>query len=672
MAVLSLPHPRTTVQRTFQPLRDQVKCSHCDTTFLTLNALKLHIDGNQCETFIQDNAEVPFLWHHPVILAGLSGGTFDHLVGYKSLVQRLGLRCGHFSQSSTSLLRHLGSEHGDLWTKYAEWLQTQTALAKFGCTCTRPPGGPHVCTLFTHLALFVHHDLHKFRVSDEDTVLTQALSCTSRCSALPCACCIPSWMNGWSRASYRNLSAYRTCAALSQCCSLCGRSVGANDMYLHLRHQHARDYTRGSLFYRYLMDMTPQTHQCSVCILHTTAAHECPILLQLAGLLCRLHHGHRGTDQNHVQQMRGVLKALTSHMEDEDGSLPQSKADRVPTKGKGKGKARKNHHSTQQPEDLRNIVHTLARLSLRHTDALRGLAMDQECLFLSPGPGSIMLKMMQATEEWHLTEPKDRTLPRRIKVLRVLLEELMSRVRKLQAARPEDELVQTLIKFQYVTQGENSNDLRFSFLQWNPALKALQIDQERQALTMTHTVNQLTKILTLLQQHSLIIQFGALRPNAQIQQNLHKEQNSSPQVIPWHLSFAMSHRRSAEILLQGCCRQRGHGGDTHASNGAAPQCSEECHLDHKRSHRPCRKACQIDPWLKGSKPGSAPAPLPVRSRPALFRDAQTRSICETIQTCALGFCGYLMHHPLQPQAGLVSGHLSCVHRHGRFLSDRCL
>ena len=44
------------------------------------------------------------------------------------------------------------------------------------------------------------------------------------------------------------------------------------------------------------------------------------------------------------------------------------------------------------------------------------------------------MKMMQATEEWHLTEPKDRAMPLRIKVLRVLLEELLSRVRKVYRA----------------------------------------------------------------------------------------------------------------------------------------------------------------------------------------------------------------------------------------------
>ena len=302
---LSMQHPHTTVQTTFQPLRDQVpgelKCSHCDRSFSTLKALKLHIIGNQCDTFIQDTAEVPYLWHHPVILAGLSGGTFDHLMGYKSLVRRLGLRCGicgHLSQSSTSLLRHLGTEHGDRWaelTKYAEWLQTHTALARLGCTCTRPPGGQHVCTLFSHLALFAHHDLHKFRHSDPDTKLTQALKLdlTVLCPSLHLLWPeLDDWLVTGELAKL--ISTPDLCAALGQCCALCGRSVGAHDMFLHLRHQHPTDCTRGALYYRYLLDMTPHLHQCSVCNLHLTAAHECPILLQLAGLLCRLHHGHRG------------------------------------------------------------------------------------------------------------------------------------------------------------------------------------------------------------------------------------------------------------------------------------------------------------------------------------------------------------------------------------------
>lgn len=114
---MRMQRKHTAVQPTFQPARDQVsdrlQFAHCDTTFLTLKALKHPIDGNHCEAFAQDQAEIPCLWHRPVILAGLSGGTFDHLLGYKNLVRRLGLRCGlcgYFARSSTSLLRHLGGE----------------------------------------------------------------------------------------------------------------------------------------------------------------------------------------------------------------------------------------------------------------------------------------------------------------------------------------------------------------------------------------------------------------------------------------------------------------------------------------------------------------------------------------------------------------------------------
>ena len=215
--------------------------------------------------------------------------------------------------------------------------------------------------------------------------------------------------------------------------------------------------------------------------------------------------------------MWGVLKVLTK--EENENSQPQSKrqkAERTPNKGKGKGKTRRTQTSTPATEDLTHIVKTLARLSLRH-------------------------------EDWHLTEPKDRALPLKIKVLRTLLEELLNRVRKLQAARPEEELVQTLLKFQYLTLGENANDLRFSFMQWNPEKKTLETDTDRQALPMNHVLNQLTKILALLQQHALIIRFGALRPNAQIQQSLNHAQSAQPQVIPWRLTLAMTHRQSAEM-----------------------------------------------------------------------------------------------------------------------------
>ena len=73
--------------------------------------------------------------------------------------------------------------------------------------------GPHVCTLFTHLALFVRHDLHKFRFSDADTILTQALK-LDLTRLRPSLHLYPELDEWLVKASYRNLSAYRISALL--------------------------------------------------------------------------------------------------------------------------------------------------------------------------------------------------------------------------------------------------------------------------------------------------------------------------------------------------------------------------------------------------------------------------------------------------------------------------
>ena len=67
------------------------------------------------------------------------------------------------------------------------------------------------------------------------------------------------------------------------------------------------------------------------------------------------------------------------------------------------------------------------------------------------------MKMIKATEEWHLTEPKDRAAPLRIQVLRVLLEELLRRATKLKHAKPEDDLIKTLIQYQCVVMDERQS-----------------------------------------------------------------------------------------------------------------------------------------------------------------------------------------------------------------------
>ena len=216
----SLEHPHTTAARTFQANRDQVpgrnQCAHCDNEFLCLAALKHHIDGGHCHAQPDDPRLV---WHHPVIVTGLYGGTFDRLTGYKSLLKRLGHicgLCGHQPTSSTTLLRHISSTHGrqcDSITSYAEWLQTTSALRNVGCTCLRPPHQPHVCTVFSQLALFVHYDLTKFRDASAGTVLAHALRMDLQV------------LSPTLQLNLLLLQDKELCTALSSWRSLCGRQI---------------------------------------------------------------------------------------------------------------------------------------------------------------------------------------------------------------------------------------------------------------------------------------------------------------------------------------------------------------------------------------------------------------------------------------------------------------
>ena len=293
--------------------------------------------------------------------------------------------------------------HGDRWrelTRYAEWLQ-------LGCTSSRRPSclhplqppGPPCAPRFTQIS--------RLRCRDSDSGPEAGLPCALSCSSdsVPRSRRMASdeWLVRGEL--HRVLATADLCAALGQCCALCGRSVGFRDMYLHLRHQHPRDYTGGSLFYRYLVHMVAATPDCSVCHMHTAAAHECPILTQLAGLLRRLHHGP-GNEMDQVQDMWGVLKQIASF---HGGRLilpTQSQATESrasASKRQRHGQAQSQRSAAGQLADLRPITQTMARLA--------------HMLFLSIGQGSSIIKMMQATTERRQTEPKDRVLPLRIKAL---------------------------------------------------------------------------------------------------------------------------------------------------------------------------------------------------------------------------------------------------------------
>ena len=125
-------------------------------------------------------------------------------------------------------------------------------------------------------------------------------------------------------------------------------------------------------------------------------------------------------------------------------------------------------------------------------------------------------------------------------------EELFHRATKLKHAKPEDDLIKTLIQYQYVVMDEQQS-LHFTYFQWNPTRQTLEINPDKTSLSVQHVMTQLTGMLALLQQHSLIIRFGALRPNAQIQQTLNKDHGSNPPEIPWRRALAKLHQHSPEM-----------------------------------------------------------------------------------------------------------------------------
>ena len=564
-----MDHTHSTTTRTFVAGRDQVpgqtQCAHCQSKFLSLAALRHHIDGGHCST--PPDEDPPLLWHHPLIISGLHGGTFDHLMAYKSLIRRLGYicgLCGHQSGSSVSLLKHLGNHHNEHWpqaTSYAEWLQTDGALRNLGCSCLRPPKTPHVCTVFTQLALFVHHDLTRLHGGSDDVIMSFALRLDLQVLSPTISLSFPDLDSKLATGLFAELIEDDTlCTALSTWCCLCGRQIDPRDMLQHLWNQHAKHANRGSLFYKYLTMFQVKQTICSICKCHPTAA-QCPILLQLASLLAILHHGHGDggslRDAGSTEPMgqdggrRGeeCQEAPIHHVEWREGA----------GKRKRKGQVKNQNTTGESTPNTNNLLQVLSRLVLRHEDTLQCLATETDFfVFLSAGPGSILPCMMTQTTTWHQTPQSERTHPLRILVLKALLEELVKRAQKLQSTACSDPLIQTLQRLGFLKiDPENGNQFSFPRMKWDHQKQVMEA-QEDAPLTVQQALHTLSRMLTLLQQEDLIKRFGALRPAQQIQKVMTTDTDKPSTVIPWRVTLALTNPHSTE--MRGLWHQLSHSG----------------------------------------------------------------------------------------------------------------
>ena len=412
----AMDHTHSTTTRTFVAGRDQVpgqtQCAHCQSKFLSLAALRHHIDGGHCSVPPADDP--PLLWHHPLVISGLHGGTFDHLMAYKSLIRRLGYicgLCGHQSGSSVSLLKHLGNQHNEHWpqaTTYAEWLQTDSALRNLGRSCLRPPTTAHVCTVFTQLALFVHHDLTRLQGGSDDLIMSYALRLDLQVLSPTISLSFPDLDSKLATGLFAELIEDDTlCTALSTWCCLCGRQIDPRDMLQHLWNQHAKHANRGSLFYKYLTMYQVKQQTCSICKRRPTAA-QCPILLQLASLLAILHHGHGSRsslrDVGCIEPVgqdggrrgeAGCQEAPIHHVEwrEEPGQRKRKKRP-----GEEPDHQWRVHTQHKQPVAGSEQASAKAR---RHPP-MSGTERDF-FVFLSAGPGSVLPCMMTQTTTWHQT-----------------------------------------------------------------------------------------------------------------------------------------------------------------------------------------------------------------------------------------------------------------------------
>ena len=567
----AMEHQHSTTTRTFMAARDQVpgltQCAHCSASFLCLAALRHHIDGGQCPEPLPDAP--PLLWHHPLVISGLHGGTYDHLMAYKSLIRRLGYiwgLCGHQSSSSSSLLKHLSTAHATTWTmasSYAEWLQTDSALRNLACSCLRPPSTPHVCTVFTQLALFVHHDLYKLQNASDELILAHALRLDLQALSPTLALNFPDLDSMLTTGNFEELlSDSALCTALSTWCCLCGRQVDPRDMLQHIWNNHSKQGNRGALFYKFLSFSQKRQQTCSICSNHPTAV-QCPVLLQLSGLLAILHHGHGGQpDLGHVGSSepmgedgggRGQAERKAPevfHVEWREGAGQRKRKKRPGEDPEHQGRTHTRYKDAPSSHDP-------TRPSARRHTPMPGYG-DGLLRFLRVGPGSLIPLMMAQTQTWQQTPQAERTHPLRILVLKTLLEELLKRIQKLQSTGSSEPLIQTLQRLNFLQlEPEKPESYMFPRMKWNSSKQAMEA-QEDAPLTLTQASQTVTRMLTLLQQEALVKRFGALRSPHHIQKVMTTETETPSAIIPWRITLALVHPHANE--MRGLWHQLSHSG----------------------------------------------------------------------------------------------------------------
>ncbi|CAE7524920.1 unnamed protein product [Symbiodinium natans] len=169
--------------------------------------------------------------------------------------------------------------------------------------------------------------------------------------------------------------------------------------------------------------------------------------------------------------------------------------------GRGKGKAKTNAGTSQSSQSqLTNLVHTIARLSIRHEDALAAQRLNQAyVMFLqikSAGELQSLVSPLYTASQTFDTEKEmgKAKYPKRVILVSLVLRELLSRVDILMK---NDDAMRSAVQAQLLVKDED-DDPCWPYLQWDPDSRQELRNQDREPMKLERWQRKMQSVIGLL------------------------------------------------------------------------------------------------------------------------------------------------------------------------------
>ena len=224
------------------------------------------------------------------------------------------------------------------------------------------------------------------------------------------------------------------------------------------------------------------------------------------------------TTQQEIESILGPLMGKHSMTQESRAASPPKK----PRTDAGGGSG---------SEKRADLVQLMARLCLRHEDALSALQLDTSfVLFVQTPTGdstlSIVPSLFAAAAAWKKAkEERGVSAPLRSVLLQMMIEILRKRVGEIKALAPESENYKKLLALQTL-------DVKgcFPYLMWNQSTEKLIVDSSRPALTLDEVFGILSTISKGMEDTRTITKFHSARPLSQ---------EVKGQILPFFLSVSL-------------------------------------------------------------------------------------------------------------------------------------